>query len=137
TLKGHRGMTPPTGGVSTPPASGLAGGRDLGVAGLEPRGEVHQNLSPAELYEQALARGEGRIAHMGAFCAVTAPHTGRSPNDKFTVREDASAEVDWGKVNVPMERDAFERLRADVIDYLNGNDLFVLDCRAGADQRYG
>src|SRR5687768_13844987 len=83
--------------------------RDHGLAaqGLSPRGEVHLNLSPAELYERALARGEGRVAHMGGFAAVTAPHTGRSPNDKFTVKEGATEKtVDWGKVNVAMDRTA-------------------------------
>jgi phosphoenolpyruvate carboxykinase (ATP) len=96
------------------------------------------NLSPAELYERALARGEGRIAHMGAFAAVTAPHTGRSPNDKLTVREPVTEKtVDWGKVNVAFERGAYERLKGDVIAYLEGQELFVRDCRAGADEEYG
>ncbi len=64
--------------------------------GLTPTGVVHWNLSPALLYEKALERAEGRIAHMGAFTAVTAPHTGRSPNDKYTVRDAASeSSVDW------------------------------------------
>jgi phosphoenolpyruvate carboxykinase (ATP) len=131
-------MSPPTGGVESPPASGLASEHGLAVAGLDPQREVHWNLSPAELYEHALRRGEGHIAHMGAFAAVTAPHTGRSPNDKFTVREAAAEEgVDWGKVNVAMERGAYERLKGDVVEYLNGQNLFVRDCRAGADDEYG
>jgi phosphoenolpyruvate carboxykinase (ATP) len=75
---------------------------------------------------------------MGGFAAVTAPTTGRSPNDKFTVRESATEKtVDWGKVNVAMDRAAFDRLRADVVQYLNGQDLYVRDCRAGADDAYG
>jgi phosphoenolpyruvate carboxykinase (ATP) len=111
---------------------GLAG------EGLDPQREVRWNLSPAELYEHALARNEGRIAHMGGFAAVTAPTTGRSPNDKFTVKEAATDKtVDWGKVNVALDRAAFDRLRADVVQYLNGQDLFVRDCRAGADDAYG
>jgi phosphoenolpyruvate carboxykinase (ATP) len=116
----------------------VAGEHGLTGEGLDPRREVHWNLSPAELYEQALARGEGRIAHMGAFAAVTAPHTGRSPNDKFTVKEPVTEKaVDWGKVNVAVDPAAFERLRSDVAAYLNGQDLFVRDCRAGADDAYG
>jgi phosphoenolpyruvate carboxykinase (ATP) len=113
----------------------VASEQGLAADGLNPQREVHWNLSPAELYEQALQRGE---AHMGAFAAVTAPHTGRSPNDKFTVR-DATTErsVDWGKVNVAMDPEAFQRLRADVSQYLNEQDLFVRDCRAGADEAYG
>ncbi len=49
--------------------------------GLEPQKTVHWNLSPVQLYERALERGEGRLAHMGAFATVTSPHTGRSPGD--------------------------------------------------------
>ena len=131
-------MSPSTGGVESPPVSEVAGEQGLAGDGLDPQRGVHWNLSPAELYEQALARGEGRIAHMGAFAAVTAPHTGRSPNDKFTVNETATEKsVDWGKVNVAMDPAAFARLRSDVTEYLNGQDLFVRDCRAGADEAYG
>ncbi len=106
--------------------------------GLEPKKSVHWNLTPAQTYAVALARGEGQIAHMGAFSAVTAPHTGRSPNDKFTVKEPSSeALVDWGAVNVPMAPEHFAALRADVVDYLNAQELFVRDARAGADEKVG
>ena len=107
--------------------------------GLDPRGEVHWNLSPAELYEAALARAEGHMAHMGGFRAVTAPHTGRSPNDKFTVQEASSAdEIDWGKVNVPLSEVHYQALRDEVANHLNAAEaLFVRDARAGADAEYG
>ena len=51
----------------------------LDMHGLEPRKAVHWNLSPVQLYERALERGEGRLAHMGAFATVTSPHTGTLP----------------------------------------------------------
>ena len=72
---------------------------------------------------------------MGPFVAVTAPHTGRSPNDKFVVREPSTeGDVDWGKVNQPISEAHFERLQADVRDYLNRlDDLFVQDLFCGAD----
>ena len=106
--------------------------------GLDPQGEVHCNLSPAVLYECALARGEGRIAAGGAFAAITAPHTGRSPDDKFTVRDgNAESTIDWGKVNASIDPEMFARLKADVIAHLNQQDtLFVRDARAGADEAY-
>lgn len=104
---------------------------------LDPRHPVHWNLSPARLYEEALARGEGEIAHHGAFKAVTAPHTGRSPNDKYTVRDEAAADVDWGKVNVPLSPEHFRVLRDDVREYLNDQELFVRDARCGADPAVG
>ena len=110
----------------------------LEVHGLTPARAVHWNLSPAELYEHALRRSEGRIAHMGGFTAVTAPHTGRSPNDRFTVQESSTSDaIDWGKVNVPMSEAHYEALRGDLIDYLNQRELFVRDARAGADEKYG
>lgn len=110
----------------------------LEAHGLTPSRDVFWNLSPAELYEAALARGEGRIAHMGGFTAVTAPHTGRSPNDKFTVREPLTeATVDWGAVNVPMSGEHFAKLHRGVIEYLDGRDLFVRDARAGAHRSFG
>ncbi len=105
--------------------------------GLAPTGAIHWNLTPPELYQTAIARSEGRIAHMGGFAAITQPHTGRSPNDKFTVREPSTeADIDWGKVNVPLSPEDFQVLKADVIQYLNGRDLFVRDAKAGADPKY-
>ncbi|HSM61561.1 MAG TPA: phosphoenolpyruvate carboxykinase (ATP) [Longimicrobiales bacterium] len=109
----------------------------LETHGLQPRRAVHWNLSPACLYEAAFARDDGRLVHMGAIAAITKPHTGRSPNDKFVVR-DASTEdvVDWGNVNVPMSPEHWEALRADVIAFLDDRDLYVRDARAGADDAY-
>ena len=65
---------------SSTPVTGESN-RDLSVHGLKPSGEVSWNLSPAELYEESLRRGDGELVHMGAIATVTAPHTGRSPND--------------------------------------------------------
>ena len=111
---------------------------DYGIEnhGLNPKKTVRWNLTPAQTYELSLARGDGRIAHMGGFAAVTAPHTGRSPNDKFTVKEPSTEDsIDWGSVNVPMSPEHFDALRADIVDYLNDRDLFVRDARAGSDPR--
>ncbi len=116
--------------------TGLPG--SLEAQGLSPSGEVHWNLVAPMLVEHAIRRGEGQLADMGPFCAVTTPHTGRSPNDKFVVREPSSeADVDWGKVNQPITREHFETLRADVQQYLDGRDeLFVQDLCCGADPTY-
>jgi phosphoenolpyruvate carboxykinase (ATP) len=125
---------------SAPPRvnGGVESRHGLDLHGLAPTGIVHWNLSPARLYEEALARGEGRIVHMGGFAALTAPHTGRSPSDKFTVREPSSEEdVHWGNVNVPMDPEHYARLKEDVLTHLNGQDLFVRDARAGEDPELG
>ncbi len=107
----------------------------LGPQGLAPTGRVHWNLVAPELVEAAVRRSEGVLAEMGPFVAVTTPHTGRSPNDKFVVREPSSeADVDWGKVNQPISPEHYALLKADVKAYLNGLDeLFVQDLYCGAD----
>ena len=106
--------------------------------GLQPNGKVYWHLSPARLYEESFARGDGQMVHMGAWATVTAPHTGRSPNDRFVVRDERSEEpVDWGKVNVPLSSEHFAALREDVVSYLNERDLFVRDARAGSDVKHG
>ncbi len=105
--------------------------------GITAAGNVFWNLPPAQLYEHAVRRGEAWIAAEGPLVAHTGQHTGRSPNDKYIIR-DAGSEADiwWGKFNQPIEREAFNRLRARVSAYLQGRDLFVLDGYAGADSRY-
>jgi phosphoenolpyruvate carboxykinase (ATP) len=87
--------------IEQPVAATGHGGYGLEHHGLEPAGEVHWNLSPARLYEESLRRGDGHVVHMGAIATVTAPHTGRSPNDRFVVRDEVTEDVvDWGNVNV-------------------------------------
>jgi len=114
------------------------GRETLEAQGLKPSGHVHWNLGQTVLLEEAVRREEGQIADMGPFVAVTAPHTGRSPNDKFVVKE-ASTEkdVDWGKVNQPIAAEKFDLLLGDVRDHLNqAGDLFVQDLYCGADPKY-
>ncbi|HEX5437745.1 MAG TPA: phosphoenolpyruvate carboxykinase (ATP) [Gemmatimonadaceae bacterium] len=106
--------------------------------GLHPTGTVHWNLIPPELVQAAIRRNEGTLADMGPFVAVTKPHTGRSPNDKFTVREPSTEhDVWWGSINRPFDPARFEVLRADVQAYLDKQpELFVEDLYAGADPKY-
>ena len=122
--------------TQTKPASGSANEtHGLEQQGLRPRGRVHWNLVAPELMLAAARRGEGQFADMGPFVAVTAPHTGRSPNDKFIVREPSTeADVDWGKVNQPISPEHFHALVADVRAYLDAQpELFIQDLRCGAD----
>jgi len=95
------------------------------------------NLSTAALYEESVRRGEGIISAHGPLVCRTGQHTGRSPNDKFVVREASSERhVEWGKVNRPMDAAQFDLLHRDLVGSLAGKDLFVLDCYAGADPAY-
>jgi phosphoenolpyruvate carboxykinase (ATP) len=105
--------------------------------GLRHTGRALWNLPAAALYEEAVRRREGQVAQGGPLVVLTAPHTGRSPNDKFVVRERASeSTVWWGNVNQPFEPARFDRLRDDVLRYLETRDLFVEDLFAGTDPAY-
>ncbi|MCA9736306.1 MAG: phosphoenolpyruvate carboxykinase (ATP) [Gemmatimonadota bacterium] len=106
--------------------------------GIRPTKPVHWNLSPAALYEAALRRGEGQLAQGGGFAAVTSPHTGRSPNDKFLVQEPSTeGDIAWGSVNRPISDEHYQTLRKEVVAFLGDQELFVRDARAGADPKYG
>src|SRR5919201_416250 len=106
--------------------------------GLAPKGTLHWNLVAPELVQAAIRRCEGELADMGPFVAVTTPHTGRSPNDKFIVREPSTEQdVWWGKVNRPFAPEKFDALLADVQAYLNKQpELFIQDLYAGADPKH-
>jgi phosphoenolpyruvate carboxykinase (ATP) len=105
--------------------------------GLRHTGTAYWNLVPAALYEEAVRRGEGTVAQGGALVVLTTPHTGRSPNDKFVVRDQTSeSTVWWGPVNQPLDPAAFERLLDELRRHLEERDLFVRDLFAGADPGY-
>jgi phosphoenolpyruvate carboxykinase (ATP) len=109
----------------------------LEALGIVRSGRVHWNLSPAALYEEAIRRGEGVLAADGPFVARTGQHTGRSPNDKFIVREPSSEQhVHWGSVNKPIDEARFGALHKDMMAYLQDKELYVLDAWGGADPAY-
>lgn len=99
--------------------------------------QVYHNLSPATLIEHAIQRGEGQLAANGAFNASTGKHTGRSPKDKYVVRDGEVDElIAWGAVNQPMEPEVFDRLMARALAYVQNRPLYVQDCFVGADPRH-
>ena len=124
--------------MPTAPSPSRESTHGLSAQGLAPGGRVRWNLVPAELIQAAIVRGEGELADMGPFVAVTTPHTGRSPKDKFVVREASSEQdVDWGAVNQPMTETHFDVLLADVKAHLDAQgELFVQDLYCGADAAY-
>jgi phosphoenolpyruvate carboxykinase (ATP) len=107
------------------------------VAQLLGQDKVHRNLFPAPLTEAALRRGEAELAAGGSLVAETGKRTGRSPKDKFTIK-DALTEnkVAWGSANQPFPPDKFDALYERVLDYLKGKELFVQDLFSGADPKY-
>ena len=105
--------------------------------GITNPGTVYWNLSVPALYEQSVLRREGLVAYQGPLVCRTGQHTGRSPNDKFVVREAASeGRIWWGAVNQPLDAAQADLLHRHMLDQLVGKDLFVLDCNAGADQAF-
>ena len=115
-------------------AMDVRGRVDLSTHGINPTGLVVWNPSTPVLYEHAIRRGEARIAEGGPLAVDTGKHTGRSPQDKFIVREPASEDRIWWDGNKELPEDSFERLRDKVTDFLgNEETLYVIDAFAGAD----
>jgi phosphoenolpyruvate carboxykinase (ATP) len=98
---------------------------------------AYWNLGVAQLIEKSIARKEGLLAAAGPLVVRTGQFTGRSPQDKFIVRDAAiESNVDWGPVNQPMSPEHYRLLHSKFLAYLQGQDLFVRDCFAGADPAY-
>jgi len=98
---------------------------------------VYNDLSPAQLIEQGLARGEGQLADTGAFVVTTGKRTGRSPKDRFIVKDATTADtVDWGSVNQAFDPAKFDALWQRVWDYLEGKDQFVSHLHVGAHEEH-
>ncbi|HEY5617211.1 MAG TPA: phosphoenolpyruvate carboxykinase [Vicinamibacterales bacterium] len=111
--------------------------RGLEAVGILRSGPVHWNLSTPVLSEVLLQRHEGQLAAEGPLVCLTGHHTGRSPNDKFFVREQSSEpHIHWGDVNRGVDASAFDALHRDMVAYLQDKDLYVLDAWAGADPVY-
>jgi phosphoenolpyruvate carboxykinase (ATP) len=109
---------------------------ELNTAGLSDLGDVYWNFTAPALYEQAIARGEAQLVAGGALRADTGKHTGRSPKDKFIVRDATTEATVWWDGNGAMSPEAFDTLHADFLEHANGMDLFVQDLHGGADPRY-
>ena len=95
---------------------------------------VHANLSVPELYERAIRADDGIVAADGPLVVRTGKHTGRSPKDKFVVREPATeSTVWWGEVNQPIDPGHYAAFRRRLVAYLADRDVFAQDLYVGAD----
>ncbi len=98
---------------------------------------AYWNMSPAELVEEAIVRGEGRLVDSGALAADTGEFTGRSPKDRFIVKDSITENaVWWGDVNIPFDSQKFDLLYHRVCAYLAGKEIFVRDAYACADPKF-
>ncbi|TDH27858.1 phosphoenolpyruvate carboxykinase (ATP) [Segetibacter sp. 3557_3] len=112
--------------------------RNLLKTGLSAATNIHYQLSSAELVQQSVALGQGRLSDSGALVVETGEFTGRSPLDKFIVKDEITADaVHWNNFNIAFDPDKFEKLRKKVIDYLGTKEeIWVRDAFACADPAY-
>lgn len=107
---------------------------DLGLSNVA---AAYWNLTPAELVEEAITRGEGTLVDSGALAADTGEFTGRSPKDRFIVCDETTENsVWWGDVNIKFDPAKFDLLYNRVCAYLSGKEVFVRDSYACADPEY-
>jgi phosphoenolpyruvate carboxykinase (ATP) len=116
--------------TSSHETAGLASARSGGGA------DFH-HLPAAELVEHAIRRGEGKLSGSGALVVDTGTHTGRSPRDKYLVRNSSLDEtIWWGDINQPMAPEAFAALHADIVEHLARGDRYRMDLSAGSAPEY-
>jgi phosphoenolpyruvate carboxykinase (ATP) len=110
----------------------------LAIVGLEENLHIHYQLSPEELAEQVLLRGEGVLNNTGALCINTGEFTGRCPQDKFIVKDSITENtVHWNNFNLPVDEKYFFQLRKKLLNYLNTkNEIWVRDVSACAHADY-
>jgi phosphoenolpyruvate carboxykinase (ATP) len=123
------------------PAEGEAGAlrSDYGLEnhGLVNLRKAYWNLPPEALYEEITFRNEGKLSNQGPMVVTSGKHTARAAGDKFIVREPSSEEhVWWGEYNRPFSEDKFNELTDRLQGFIQGRDLFVQDCYAGADPNF-
>ncbi|MBX9600937.1 MAG: phosphoenolpyruvate carboxykinase (ATP) [Bryobacteraceae bacterium] len=108
--------------------------QDLSSNGLKNVSSIHWNLGTAHLVEHSLLRGEGQLAAGGSIVVRTGQFTGRSPKDKYIVRDSITeSTVNWGSVNQPMSPAQFSGLYERLMKFFEGKEVFVQDCFGGAD----
>jgi len=118
--------------IATVPGRGT-----LAEHGIDVSGRIHWHPTTSQLYVHALARGDANLAEGGPLVVDTGIHTGRSPKDKFIVREPGSEErIWWGDVNAEISEESFEGLREKVGAELAAGDVYVVDAFAGAHPTY-
>jgi phosphoenolpyruvate carboxykinase (ATP) len=106
--------------------------------GLKITGGIHYQLRPEELVSQCLQRNEGRLTETGALAINTGTFTGRSPKDRYLVRDEVSADtVDWNTYNQPLAEKSFDGILKQVTDYLNSlPEIWVRDSAVCADPEH-
>lgn len=111
--------------------------KNLEEIGIKQTDKVFWNLSPAELVEEAVRNGEGFLTDKGALMCDTGKFTGRSPKDRFIVKDSMTSDsVWWGSINQAFEPINFDKLLAKMVKHLEGKTLYVRDAYACAKYDY-
>lgn len=112
-------------------------GADLASLGLRGYNKAYWNLEPAELIEHTLLKGMGQLTQTGALAVNTGEFTGRSPKDRFIVKDDITANtVWWGNHNIPFESEKFDQLANKILQHFAGKEIYVRDAFVCADPTY-
>lgn len=120
--------------VSTMPEVPVKALQNLGLHSTQP---IHYQLSPKELADHCLARGMGELNDSGALCINTGEFTGRSPKDKFTVKDSITENtVHWNDFNIPIEARYFDIIYDKMMKHLSQKEIWVRDCYACAEPAY-
>lgn len=110
---------------------------DLKYLNINTNKEVYRNLSPAALVAHAIKNGEGTLSDKGALVVRTGKYTGRSPKDRFIVKQKSVQDlINWGAVNLPINEEGFDNLYNQVMNYLKDKELYVFDGYVGAMKEY-
>jgi phosphoenolpyruvate carboxykinase (ATP) len=106
----------------------------LGIKAVK---KAHWNLSPEQLVEATIQRKQGFLTQSGALAIETGKFTGRSPKDRFIVKDDITSDrVDWGNINMPIDGKHFDSLQQQIVEYFADKEVFVRDAYACADENY-
>ncbi|TVP48892.1 MAG: phosphoenolpyruvate carboxykinase (ATP), partial [Mongoliibacter sp.] len=111
--------------------------KSLSDLGIETSKQVFWNLQPAQLVEHAIKNQEGVLTDTGALMADTGEFTGRSPKDRFIVKDQLTEDsIWWGDINIPIAEAKFDQLYKKMVNHLKDKNLYVRDAYAGADHKY-
>jgi phosphoenolpyruvate carboxykinase (ATP) len=102
-----------------------------------PEGKAYWNLPAEQLAKLSIAQGQARLTSSGAIAIDTGEFTGRSPKDKFIVKDELTTDtVWWNNFNIPFDAEKFDRLHQKMLNYFNGKEFYVRDVFACSDSRY-
>ena len=106
----------------------------IGINTIQP---LHYQQTPEELTEATVNLGQGKLNDTGALLINTGEFTGRSPKDKFCVKDDITAEaVHWNDYNIAITPEVFDKMHAKLIGHLSKKELWVRDAYVCADPKY-